>query len=228
MSLHSLTVEKREENFNKLKSFVVYALGEEEGAAWGLLLESLKDDGVCSEDGRSWLGLRDAPAGKFQHHAYLGGLVVHLLEMLELAEPIIELVAYSCTSTLITRVESPQKSFEISVGLKDVARVVLLHDLHKAHQTYVHIGEGRFEYTRNTLNDLVSVNMQSLMLARGHGLDYLDKPVVMNALEASEGGWAKVHPRFCTPTAKVCYLLDELSANVVSRILEGQALPGSA
>ena len=138
MSLYALSIEKREENFKKLKDFVETVLGEE-GITWGSLFESLKDAGVLA-DGNSWLGLRDAPAGKFQHHAYLGGLVVHMLEMLELAEPIIELVSYSCASTYATRVEgSTQNGLDLKVDLKDVVRVVLLHDLHKAHRTYVHI-----------------------------------------------------------------------------------------
>lgn len=216
----SVMPEHRSTNYTALRNIVSETFSSYEADCWSALFTGLQESGDS-------LGFKDAPAGKGQHHAYKGGLVVHLLEMIEMAPEVIKLVNATCTKTVCSRVSQSEYEADSLYALtfEDVLRVVLLHDLHKAHNTFYEKPDGSLDYIRNNESDMMSANAQSLALSSSFGLNYASRLSVMNALESSEGGWAKVHPRFCTPLAKVCYLLDELSANVVAKQVEGNVHP---
>lgn len=220
----SVSEERRVSNFELLRQIPARYFNGHEASCWHTLMDELRM-GEELPSGTKWLGLQDAPAGKGQHHAYLGGLVVHLLEMIELAKPLIEIVNSTAVSSLVSRLDFDETPVEpAKVYEADAVRVILMHDLHKAYQTF-QLDNGRLQYIKDTQSAMMSNNAMSLFLITKYGLDYAANPMLMNALECSEGGWAKNHPYFCAPLAKLCYLLDELSANVVSKVVEHKRRP---
>ena len=220
-NIYLLSEQQRKYNFERLqKDINTSGLPSAEKTAWNRILQDLQLDSIL-KDGSLTLGLMDAPAGKGMHHAYLGGLVVHLLEMIRLAaliKPVIfNQVSFSCG---MLRGEPPCQAGDY-LSMDDVLRVILLHDLHKAEGTFV-VADGKLAYAKNSALNYLTTNMQSLSIAGRH-FNYLTNKNVLNALESSEGGWAKNPPRSVTPLAKFCYLLDEMSANVVSPIVDPRA-----
>lgn len=159
---------------------------------------------VCSNkthDSIPYLGLIEAPAGVGMHHAYIGGLVTHYLEMW----------AFYINN------ESPFKGIQYE---GDVLRAIILHDLHKAHYCFTVKGmlpDGctpNIEYGEYLGTRAVSANMRSLHIALSAGGKVND--LVLNSLCNAEGGWAKDPSRLVSSFAKYIYLLDEISSNVIA------------
>jgi hypothetical protein len=150
-----------------------------------------------------YAGLKRAPAGKFNHHCFEGGLVSHYLEMFEVHK-------------LLNAV---YKLYHDS----DVLEAIILHDLHKGHKTFRYADindktkEGQwFVYGDNPITGLMGNNEQTLAMCMI--ADYKpSSPLIMNALLNSEGGWSKNPTKFCSSFAKYIYLLDEMSSNVLAR-----------
>ena len=217
-NIYRLTLEQRQFNLAALVNSIESVLPKEEVTAWKEIFCDIRENTYPSDVGLV-LGLLDAPAGKGMHHAYLGGLVVHLLEMIRMSsllKPVIyNQVLFSCST-----VNSQDRTYMVEPCLQDadILRVILLHDLHKAVGTFT-VVDDKLAYAKNPQNDYLTVNMQSLCIAGRH-FNYLTNKKVIHALECSEGGWAKNPPRSVTPLAKFCYLLDEMSANVISPIMD--------
>lgn len=158
-------------------------------------------------DGRTLLGARRAPAAKRNHHAFEGGWCYHILEM------------WSLWSTLK---ENPVIG-RPHPDLNDerVFKAILYHDLHKIHRTYrlLSLDPWITEYANEDPTErMMTWSTKSLWLLNKYKIE-LD-PVQYNALLWSEGGWSE-HARKLkggSVLAKVAYLLDELSGNVIGRI----------
>lgn len=149
-----------------------------------------------------WLGFCRAPAAKGNHHDFEGGLVAHLLEMWDIWQ-VIRPLAYAAPYVTDER----------------ILEHIINHDLHKASQTFttnVNTTGWFVEYGRHDSDQFLSHDQKSLWLLNSNGIE-LDMEQV-NALYWSEGGFSKNAPRESTVLAKVGYILDEMSGNVVERI----------
>jgi hypothetical protein len=156
------------------------------------------------------LGFKRAPAAKRNHHACEGGLVIHLLEMWDLWVG----MRHSIIPTVGDHVTDDR-----------VLKAILYHDLHKAYRTFVLMpGEvWKVEYAYQDWSErLVTHEIKSLFLLMQAGIapDLLQ----LNAFLLAEGGYAKIKPSATSVLAKVVYLLDELSGNVRSRVMDGTLL----
>jgi len=193
-----LTEEKLTENFDRLLGLVETICGPE----WLSLVLNLGQN--VNYDNQLYLGFRTAPAAKGNHHAYVGGLVEHLLEMWQQfrvlehslpADPII------CESRVL--------------------KGIVMHDLHKAWCTFVmddKVDSG-LNYGPHPSNSLVRNDQKTMYLLNQAGikLDLID----LNCLYSSEGGWAECPPKWITTLSKLVYLLDEMSGNVFARSIQG-------
>lgn len=153
------------------------------------------------------LGFRDAPAAKRNHHAYRGGLTVHLVEMWNLH---LELRGNWNPDEI--------QDYRVLAG-------ILLHDLHKAYHMFRwDEKEGKLSYTDHPIHKLLPKDMVTVQLLMNFGIP-LDA-LQFNALLWSEGGWADCKPETSTALSKYLYALDELSGNVKGRthpvMLDGQ------
>lgn len=149
-----------------------------------------------------YLGFKRAPAASRNHHAYEGGLVKHYLEMWDLWSNV--LLGRLPPSPLLTG--------------ERILKAIILHDLHKGYCTFVETpGENEFaSYGRDMSESYLTMAGKTLWIMGHHGI-VIDE-IQMNALEWSEGGFSKTKPRGDSVLAKVAYLLDELSGNVIGRI----------
>lgn len=141
----------------------------------------------------------EAPAGKGQHHAYAGGLVVHLLEMWNF--------------WLLLK---PSFSASKIINDKTVLAGILAHDLHKANKMYVVSDEG-VTYAETGEACLVSAAQANVALIPAEERGNL---LLLNIISHAEGGWAKDPAKWATSLSKLVYVLDELSANVLARVEE--------
>ena len=202
-----LTDQERLQNFNSLTHLV-----ETYAPHFSALIDRMKNDRVCS-DGFSdkqvnYFGLFNAPVAKGVHHAYCGGLIAHYLEMWnywKLIKPTIP--------------ESEEKDSHLSD--ERILVGIIMHDLHKCWCSYIadeKVPSG-INYGQHPTDQLMTPNQKSLCIAQRFGIN-LDVEQ-LNALNNSEGGYAKSPPRCQSVLSKVLYILDELSSNVLARSMTG-------
>ena len=156
--------------------------------------------------GKTYAGLFNAPAGKGNHHSYKGGLCNHLFEMYQMYQML-------CTGGF------PIKSHDPATNKQSVMRVILLHDLHKAYYEFTmeeENGEVRFEYGDHPSSRMITNDIKSLQLANKFGITL--SLMELNALFNSEGGYARNPPKYISVLAKLVYLLDEMSSNILDRL----------
>lgn len=190
------------ENFSTLLNLVDTTIPEPTRFKLLAMFESLKDDRE-SPNGKTYMGLMNAPASAAAHHDYKGGLVKHYLEMYGFAR---------------------QLNSSFGFAEKDVLLAIIAHDIHKASYNYEYTDaeKTKFTYSSHPVYDLLTKNQRSFMLFAEHGI-VLDL-YQANALFSSEGGYNKEAPKMNTPFSKFIYLLDELSANVLNRIEQQRLL----
>lgn len=168
------------------------------------------DQPVTTPKGETiYLGLERAPAAKRNHHAYEGGLVAHMLEM------------WNIWTTL-------RGSFQIldpsHITNDRVMRGILNHDIHKAVKTFVLVNEDPWQtdYYDEQDQGMLTDDIKSLQILT-QNLVYLDT-IQMNTLLWSHGGFSTNPPKQCCALAKLCYLLDELSGNVIEKVRTGAVM----
>lgn len=204
-----LTEDEKYQALNELLSLATCASvpgskGKLQGYLWRDMLLALADDEEF--DGVTYLGLRNAPAGKGNHHAWEGGLVAHMLEMWD---------------TYLYWKEFPLLPPDPLITDANVLKGIIVHDLHKAWCEFVRdpaVDTG-LNYGKHPSGNLVGNDQKSMYILNQHGVK-IDL-VICNVLYCSEGGWAKAPPRWCTTLSKLVYLLDEFSGNVMSRAADG-------
>lgn len=200
----TLRARSQKKNFQALKNLVRSEIHPIPANNILLMLDALAPDLPC--DGGPLLGFINAPAAKRNHHAYQGGLVIHLLEMWEIWK------------------DRFKQDFPRLGDVTDdrILEGIIYHDLHKAYRTFrlASLDPWKVDYLRDDPdNESMTWEAKTIWLLMGHGIK-LDVEQY-NALLWSEGGWAKTQPRWCSVLAKVLYLMDEYSGNVLSRIQDG-------
>lgn len=195
-------------NWDKMISLIKEIIGEEDPTGDEVvnhvaLLDSIKRDE--ERNGDILLGLLRAPAAKGNHHAYEGGLMYHLLEMWQVY---CGLRAHYGVDLL----------FEDCITDARVLKAIIYHDIHKAYLTFrlIDADEWQTDYCNHETDQLMGSDMKSLWIITQVGIH--PDPQQINALINAEGGYAKIKTRWVSSLAKLCYTLDELSGNVLSRI----------
>lgn len=204
-------------NWDALSSIVVNVMEAETGRAYLSMLECLEDDST-GEGGKTLLGFKRAPAAKGNHHAHEGGLVYHYLEMWQIW------LDYS-EAVLDSRHRDPTLSDE------RILKGIINHDLHKAWRTYELLSTDpwKTQYAEDESDKLLGNNLRSpkgtfksLWILQDYNikLDMIDYNVILNA----EGGWSETQTYWTTVVAKMAYLLDESSGNILGRLSTGRVL----
>lgn len=170
------------------------------------LISFLRADRVDAT-GTVYLGLNRAPAASGNHHAYEGGLVIHLLEMWDFHLQLRDL--------FVPRFDDGR-----------VLAAIIHHDLEKAYYTFVQGAYGEpIKYGTHTTSQLMTGDVKSLHILMNAGI-LLDEEMT-NALLMAHGGYTDHPPRMTTPFAKYIYLLDEMSGNVKERLRNGVPMKNS-
>lgn len=171
---------------------------------WLALVKGIEEDVMY--EGQTYLGLRDAPAAKANHHAYLGGLVEHYLEMWN-AYKGMKLTEYCLVP-------------DVLITDQAVLAGIILHDLHKGWCHFVEdaAAPNGVSYGKHPASSLLTQDQKTVYIAS----KYVDLGVIqLNAVYHSEGGWAASPPKWGTTLSKLLYLLDEISSNVRDRAQGG-------
>lgn len=198
-------------NFNTLLDLIGRELSSEDAPKYQHMLEQLALDQQAGIN--VLLGFRRAPAAKGNHHDREGGLVAHLLEMWDVYTKL--------------RAAYPQLDQPPHITPARVLTAIICHDLHKGYRTFVLVPpEGCYvwrdgdtwkaDYANDLSDTLTTPDVKTLALLARHGIALDDEQ--LNALCWAEGGWSKIQPKFTSVLAKLCYLLDEMSGNVLERI----------
>lgn len=191
---------------------------QDEASAYTLLLNDLRHDRIVQgkdKEGNAieitLLGMRRAPGSKNRHHNVQGGLVAHILQMWELWVDLRAVIAaHHC--------------FHPQLNDLNVWKCILHHDLNKVWK-YKLVKDDPWEVDYANDHDRLSMLLgdtnKVMALLMKHGIKL---PVLLqNALITAEGGYStSPRPHAETVLAKVAYLLDELSANVVDRLQTGR------
>lgn len=195
---------------------LIQSFGDRELASkYHAMFYALKHDRFL-EDGTIVLGMRRAPGSQRRHHAFEGGLVVHLMEMWR---------AWVTIRNLLPPNMAMPQSFNTNAL---VWRAIVHHDLNKVYK-YKHIQKDKDGNTLETwkvdysganedpLGYLLPGTYKSIEILCHHGIPI--PPLLLNALITAEGGYSEgPRPQTETVFAKIVYLCDELSANVINRI----------
>jgi len=209
LELKSLASELRKlkpvENFDELICLVYGVIGGDRAESIVEMMRAIAVDSTV-HDG-TVLGFINAPAAKRNHHAYKGGLVIHLFEMW----------------TVWTHRFREDFEQTTEVNDKRILEGIIFHDLHKAYQTFIkpampdgHASADPIYLRGDPDNESLTWATKTLWLLQRHGI-VLDVRQY-SALLWSEGGWAETQPKWCSVLAKVLYLMDEYSGNVLSRM----------
>jgi hypothetical protein len=197
-----------EENWWILTSLTETALAQstEIGLAekYLAMLEDLESDRTIN--GKLMIGMKRAPGSKNRHHCVEGGLVAHLLQMWTL---------WRGLRTII----SPLAELHALMSDTNIWRAILHHDLNKVRKyALTSIDPWTVEYVKNedVMSEMLGSPHKVLQILNRHGIR-LNIPL-HNALITAEGGYSESRPAVDTVLAKIVYLLDELSANVVDRL----------
>lgn len=155
------------------------------------VLEFYRPD-LIDNSGVHVLGFETAPAGKSIHHAYEGGLVEHILEMLEHVDMFCERWPFSRRNLYLG---------------------CILHDFHKGFCHYKKTDTG-IDYYTHYYTRMLTPNQKTLAMIGGGvplaPLYHVDSDV-LNIIFNSEGGWAENPSKEVSVEAKLVYLADELS-----------------
>jgi hypothetical protein len=174
--------------------------------AWTDLFHKYLPDHL-DKDGRLYLGLRRAPAAKANHHAYEGGLLAHLIEMWRLHKQVLGPNLLGVKELELAQITDGR-----------VLTAILSHDLHKGIRTYIWRDESmwRVERGNDDSDGFMTHEMKSIAFLMSHHI-ILDE-IQMNAFCWAEGGFSTIKPKYTSILAKYCYILDELSGNVLARV----------
>jgi hypothetical protein len=178
---------------------------DDELARYMLLLNDVRHDRM--KEDVCLLGMRRAPASKNRHHNVEGGLVRHLLQMWEIWVGM----------KAILRDHRAQHPL---LNDANVWKCILHHDLNKVWKYRLENGDPwKVDYASDTdrLTYLLGDVNKVMFLLSKHGI-HLSLPL-FNGLITAEGGFSlSPRPKTESVLAKMAYLLDEMSANVIDRL----------
>lgn len=200
-----------EANWNRLRMITAQFTSERMSGSHLLegqytsLLNYLEDDMRVGD--KCMLGMRRAPGSQSRHHSVEGGLVAHLLQM------------WDVWLTLPPTIRIPGNTHP-HLNDSTVWRGILHHDLNKVWKYALATEDPwKVDYAKkeDPMTAILGDMNKSFHFINLFGI-HLTIPLHA-ALITSEGGFSAYHPETDTVLGKMLYLLDELSANVVDRML---------
>lgn len=173
------------------------------------LFNTYKSSHLLEDDGKHIrvFGIFDAPAGKGVHHAYQGGLVLHLLEM-----------KYYLDKFADELLDGPSGKKNPCLDMDSMYQGAFLHDIHKGFMHFYEKDDGTIDYWNGAWSTFMTPDQKTYAMLMESGVRISAK--VQHIINNSEGGWAENPSKEATVEAKLVYLADELSV-VNSRIQQG-------
>lgn len=179
---------------------------KDQGVKYDIMLNDLRHDRTISGlHPAVILGFYNAPASKERHHNVRGGLVLHLLEMWALWQNGFQYMLRNTTHG------------HPLIDDSSVWRGILHHDLNKVWRyRLASANPWTVDYAEDRMTALLGATHKTIHLLQEYEI-YIT-PLMHNAIINAEGGYAKERTHSETVLAKLIYLLDETSANVIDRL----------
>jgi len=137
--------------------------------------------------------IKIAPAAKFMHHNYVGGLMVHILECLEYAE------ANWAISAL-------------RLNLDELLAACILHDIGKIFEYTVDTETGLIDYDENFRKDWLTHTQYGFSICMNEGFKEIARMIAAHHGRADWGAIIDLNERDLEPQLYFIHLIDNLSA----------------
>ncbi|TRZ81169.1 hypothetical protein D4R86_03040 [bacterium] len=166
------------------------------------LLLDLCKVGTDNYKGDECVRLLEAPAGRRKHHSYSGGLLNHIVQMIN-----ISFVIYGQNTSPFHRI----------LNKGDIVIGCFIHDLHKAINTFVRDDKNNnasFRYTHP--NKYLTNDMQSLLILMDYGIELTEDH--LNCLFMAEGGFSDLADKLeSSKLAVIVSMADLYSSQALKR-----------
>lgn len=163
-------------NALKIKKYFKYIKDEELREQYIELLKYLCRIGFDSVRNNNCVRLLVAPAGRRRHHSYSGGLLSHIVQMIEIAFVIYHQNTYP---------------FKGVLNKGDIVIGCFIHDIHKAINTFIYdTKSNKVVFAYNYKNKYLPDDFQSIKILMDFGIKLSEQH--MNAIIMAEGGFSKV------------------------------------
>ena len=176
-----LDEEKREEFFNKIIETVEEFKDEK--------LRNFVLDNLISNKEQ----FKIAPAAKQMHHNYIGGLVKHTFECVEIAKAVLP-------------------SLKKHLNKDEVLAASILHDIGKIFEYSINLDSGMIEYNEQFRKDWISHSQYGYTLCMSNGFLNIAKMIAAHHGRADWGAMIDLGERDLEPFYYIIHHIDDLSA----------------
>ncbi len=136
---------------------------------------------------------KKAPAAKLMHHNFIGGLLVHTVECLRLADKILE------------------TSFQ-KINSDDVYTACALHDIGKIYEYTVDIETGLIDYSEEFKKDWLTHSQFGFNLCMNKGFKHVARMIAAHHGRTDWGAIIDLNEKDLEPSVYIVHHIDDLSA----------------
>lgn len=137
--------------------------------------------------------IKIAPAAKAMHHNYLGGLIVHTLECLKLAEENL-------------------KIFSAKIDPDKVYAACILHDIGKIYEYTINTESGLVDYDENFRKDWISHSQYGFSICMMEDFKDIAKMIAAHHARSDWGAMIDLNQKDLDPIVYLMHHIDDLSA----------------
>ena len=172
---------KREELFNKLLAYV-------DGFSNEKLKDFVKEILLNNKE-----QIKVAPAAKQMHHNYIGGLLVHAVECVEIALGVLP-------------------KFKKQLNKDEVLAAAILHDIGKIFEYTINLDSGMIDYNEQFRKDWISHSQYGYTLCMSNGFLNIAKMIAAHHARTDWGAMIDLGERDLEPFYYIIHHVDDLSA----------------
>lgn len=137
--------------------------------------------------------IKIAPAAKAMHHNYLGGLIVHTLECLKLAEANLKL-------------------FSAKIDSDKVYAACVLHDIGKIFEYNINTESGLIDYNEDFRKEWITHSQYGFSICMMQGFKEVAKMIAAHHARTDWGAIVDLNQKDLEPIAYLMHHIDDLSA----------------
>lgn len=137
--------------------------------------------------------IKIAPAAKMMHHNYLGGLLVHTYECLELAD-------------------ANLKTFYAKLNTDTIYSACILHDIGKIFEYKINTETGLIDYDENFRKDWITHSQYGFSLCMTQGFKEIAKMIAAHHARSDWGAIIDLNQKDLEPITYFMHHIDDLSA----------------
>lgn len=138
--------------------------------------------------------IKITPAAKLMHHNYVGGLLVHTAECLELAEKSLEFIK------------------KINISKDEIFAACILHDFGKIYEYVINTETGLIEYNEEFRKDWITHSQYAFALCMSNGFKNIAKMIAAHHSRAEWGAMIDLNEKNLDSFVYLLHHIDDMSA----------------